>query len=449
MGCGGDPAETGNGGVEPPPEARPGQVDPAIREQLEELLRAAREAPGDAGRRVALGMAYEVAGLMTAAERCYAQAEQLDPRDPRHPYFRALTRALLGDLTGALTSMDRALEQEPGYVPALLYRGQWLLDLGRVEEARASFQRATVRDSASDAAWIGLARAHLKAGEHERALSILENVTRRSRHPQVYQLLGLAYREAGDLERARAALAQGRPGPMPAWPDPWSREKSGYLAGFGAGLRRAEALLDRGQAAAALELLESLRVEHPDDVVLLNNLAVAYGQAGSPDRALQLLREGLERHPDYYPVHLNIANRYHEQGELNEAIRHLDLAIAINPTLGWAHQQKARFMAEAGRLDAARAAIDRALALDAGSAVWFLFASQLEGRLGNWPRARERAAQAVHIDPASAEAYLALSRAQARSGDTAGARESLDRAARLGADRAAVEDVARLVGGGR
>ena len=333
--CGGCTDRSGSG-VEPavesatpesPPEVLAERLDPEIAAQLESLRGAVLEAPSDAGHWAALGMAFEMAGRNGAAERCYRQAELLDPTEPRYPYYTALIRSVAGDLEGALTAMDRVLALDDGYVSAWLYRGQWLLDLGRVEEARDGYQHATVLDRGSHVAWVGLARSLLRLGEARQAIAIAEPLLQRYRHPQVYQLLGLAYREVGDFDRARMALARARPGPRVSWSDPWNQAKLAYEVGFGAGMRRAEFLLDRGRPAKAIELLEELREDRPDDVALLNNLSVAYGQTGRPELALQVLRESIERHPDYYPFHLNIANRYHERGEIERALEHLDRAI--------------------------------------------------------------------------------------------------------------------------
>ena len=67
--------------------------------------------------------------------------------------------------------------------------------------------------------WLGKARVLLKRGEGTAAAEILEQLLRGRRHPYLYQLLGTAYRQVGDPERARSALARARPGsPPPTWP---------------------------------------------------------------------------------------------------------------------------------------------------------------------------------------------------------------------------------------
>ncbi len=404
-GCGG-----AGSGVEPPHEVALEGIDPEISARIGEALAAARSAPDDAGRRTDLGMAYEVGGLPNAAARCYRAATLLDPAEPRHHYYLALVRGNAGDLDGALAEVDIVIALDGRYLPAQLYRGSWLLDAGRVEEARATFQRATSVDSKSHAAWIGLARSHLHADRPDQAVKILETVVREYPHPQVFQLLGLAYRGAGDLESARLALARGKPGPPPGWPDPWNARKGSWLAGFGAGLQRAEALLSRGKPQEAIQLLEHLRRTHPDDVALLNNLSVAYSQAGDPDQSFAVLLDALERNPNYFPFHLNVSSRHAERGDLERALYHLDVAIRLNPTSAWAYQQKGGYLEQAGRYREALEAYDVALSYDASAARYFVAAANLEERLGNRNRAILRLEEALQVDPSQAQVRERLAR---------------------------------------
>jgi len=382
-----------------PYEAKLRSVDPEVADRIEGALAAARAEPDSAERRVDLGMAYEVGGLPEAARRCYEQAVLLDPDEPRWSYFLALVRGRFGDLDGALEAIDTVLTLDGNYLPAHLNRGAWLLDSGRTGEARATYQRATVLDGDSNAAWVGLGRSYFKEGKYERAAVILETVSKKHPHPYVFQLLGQTYRAAGDIESARRVLAKGKPGPPPAWPDPWSSRKDQWLAGFGTGLKQAARLMGSGRTGEAIDLLEQLRVDHPDDVALLNNLSVAYAQSGREDKAFEVLSDGLVRHPDYYPFHLNIATPLYRRGEIEQALGHLDEALVLNPTLGWAHQQRGIYLMKLARDAEALEAFNSSLAYDAASPRYFVLAAQLERQFGDLPRAIQRLEQALEVDP--------------------------------------------------
>ena len=117
-------------------------ADVAVAAQIEQLLAAVEQAPRAAQPRAALGMAYEVAGWRRAAHACYEQAAELDPSEPKWSYYQAQAEGELGDLEAALRTMGRVQTLDDSYVPAYLFRGRWLLDLGRVEEAGPVYRKA-------------------------------------------------------------------------------------------------------------------------------------------------------------------------------------------------------------------------------------------------------------------------------------------------------------------
>ena len=92
--------------VPPPVETSLAGTETAIVEQLTGLLAAAREEPRSAQARATLGMAYEMSGRLGAAHESYSQAAELDPSEPRWSYLNAVTQSALGDLEGALVTLD-------------------------------------------------------------------------------------------------------------------------------------------------------------------------------------------------------------------------------------------------------------------------------------------------------------------------------------------------------
>ena len=421
---------------EPPVEIDLARTETQIAALLERLRAAVLESPADAGARGALGMACEVSGLLHAAERSYEQARALAPHEPRWSYYLAQVLAELGRLDEALVAMDEALAAAPEYVPAHLRRGNWLLDLGRVDEAALAFATAARLDAQQVYATIGLARVHLKRGEPSEALRLLEPVAAGKRPGDAYahQLLGLAYRQAGDLERARAELAAGRPDARPRWIDPWHEMKTEYLAGFGADMIRARTMLAQGRVHEALPIFERLREQRPNDLALLNNLSVAYRGAGREDVALQVLLDAVELHPDYYPFHMNLGAAYQRTGDLDRAMHHFDRAIELNPALGAAHERKGLLLLQQRRSDEALAAFDRAVRFDARNVGAAIYAGLIETDLERWEAAIARLEPLVAQDPNQALAWIALGRALAEIGRLERSRAALERAQALAPD---------------
>jgi len=420
------------GAVGPPVEAELGLTDEAVRQRITSLLEAARSQPDNAGSRSELGMGYEVAGLHEAALRCYRQAREIEPGQPRWSYYLAQAHALLGDLEAAVDAMEQVRRQDPEYPPADLHLGGWLLDLGRPDEAWAAYEHAVALQPGNPAGGIGLARVHLKRKEGVEAAAILEPLTEQyPNYPYLYQLLGLAYREAGRMDDARAALARGTPGKAPGWSDPWHDEKAVFQSGFGAGMLKADELMTRGQMAEAAAVYEELRKDRPDDLALLNNLAVTYKQIGREEESFGILMEGLERHPDYYPFHLNAGVAFQRRGDPERALAHLDRAIELYPSMAGAHERRGNLLLRMRRFEESLASFDAALRYDARNPRIFLNAGLLEAEFENWPKAVERFEQALRLDPELVPAWLGLGRVRAQLGDFAGAEAALLRAAQI------------------
>lgn len=423
--------------IGPPVEADLSTADAAVAELLRSLVQQARQSPDDAQARASLGMGYEVNGLPQAAVESYRQAVAMQPDQPRWSYYLATARAKLGDLDGALEAMNRVVEQADVYVPAHLHRGAWLMDLGREDEAQTAYERAVALQPKNPAGSFGLARVHLKRKEGAKAVELLEALQQEHpANPYLHQLLGMAYREVGDLDRAREALSRGAPGAEPGWPDPWHDEKAAFQAGFGAGMLKAEDLMSKGKMQEAIELYESLRAERPDDVALINNLAVAYRNVGNDEKAFLVLQQGLADHPDYYPFHLNLSAAYERRGDGQRALHHIDRALEIYPTLSAAHERKGRLLVRMRQIRPALASFDEALRYDARNLVSLVNAGVIEADLGNWAAGKERMAQAIRLDPRQFAAYVVLGRCHAELGEYDLADEALRRAAELNPNNA-------------
>jgi tetratricopeptide (TPR) repeat protein len=420
--------------VPPPVETSLEATDAPIVEQLTGLLAAARKDPHSAEARAALGMGYEMSGRLRAAHESYAQAAGLDPGEPRWSYYEAVTRSQLGDLEGALAILDRVLAIDDTYAGAYLFRGQWLLDLGRVEEAGKVYTRAAQLAPDQYAPGIGLAKVHLRSGRPSEALQILERLLQKSpNHPSLNQHAGQAYRELGDMDKARAALARTRPTGR-LWPDAWLNERLKYKAGFGAGMMRASNLMNKGKTTEAVELMEQLRKQRPEDRQLLNNLSVAYRGLQQPDRGFEVLLDGLERHPEYHIFHLNISADYQRKGDIDQALWHLDRVIEISPTFapGWSRIGSIRL--SQGELPEALAAFEKAARHKPDSPTYHFYSGIILARMKRWEESRERLQRALDLNPGQPSVLIPLGQVEAELGRFEDARARLDRAKSLAAD---------------
>ena len=405
-----------------------------LADYLEELYASVLEFPDSGPMRGRLGLAYDAHGFTEAAAATYAQAQALEGQEFLWPYLRAFAVASGGDLNEAVRAMDAAIVIDAAHAPAWLQRGTWLLDLDRLVDAAAAFERAlelTARGDAEVAATAGLARVLVRQQRADEAIATLEPLLARYDHPQLHRLLGLAYRAAGRTSDAAAATARGKDALPLQWRDVRREATEDHVRGFHGRLGLAETILQRGDAHRAASMLESLRESRPDDRTLLNNLSIAYQRTGRPRQAIDVLRDGLATHPDYALFHFNIASLFEETGQPTLAVEHFARAAELDPGLAIAYERRAMLLMHEGQLAAARESLEAMVPLGEATSA-FHHAAMIAGSRGRWSIAIELLQRAVELDPAFTRGHVFLGRALAEEGHYAQARAALDRADDLG-----------------
>jgi tetratricopeptide (TPR) repeat protein len=170
--------------LEPLPHPRLEGVDPAVaesitdrRQEVLELLGRGDAAPDElAAAFAALGMIYHAYQIVSAAEPCYRNALELGGEDPRVRYYLALLQLETRRFDDAAASFGQVLEQVADDPPALLRRGEALLEAGRLDEASRVYDRVLASAGAESraAARAGLGRTALAAESYGAAAEHLE-----------------------------------------------------------------------------------------------------------------------------------------------------------------------------------------------------------------------------------------------------------------------------------
>ena len=142
-----------------------GEDDAALR-LLEELHFAFPEDPRYAYH---LALTQVQCGLLDAATRTSETLLDYGPDNPKANALLAEIALARNDAPAALALLDRTAHATPGEAGNLRLRGLVLLHLERWAEAAETFHRALVDDPDDDAAWLGLARAFLRAGQFDQA----------------------------------------------------------------------------------------------------------------------------------------------------------------------------------------------------------------------------------------------------------------------------------------
>ena len=420
--------------VGPPVAAGFDSAETELAEYLKDLHGSALDLADSGRMRGRLGMAYDANGFDDAAATTYAHAQALEPQEFLWPYLHAFAVAADGDLQQAVQMMDEAIAIDAAYPPAWLQRATWLLDLDRLADAVAAFERALELDPTGATALVakaGLARVLVRQDRAADAIATLEPLLARYDHPQVHRLLGRAYRVAGRTDAAAAATARGKDAPPLRWRDERREAIEDHVRGFHGRLSLAETALQRGNAHRAATMLESLREAGPDDRTLTNNLSIAYQRAGQPERAIEVLQAGLEIHPDHALFHFNIASLFEDVGRSASAVEHFGRAVDLDPVLAAGYERRAMLLIREGQTDAARADLEALLPFGGATAA-FHHAAMIAGARGRWASAIELLARAVELDPGFTTGHVFLGRALAEVGRYDEAREALARADALG-----------------
>src|SRR5437764_10986229 len=230
-----------------------------------------------------------VAGLALAG--CAGVPVNLDPlsvngRDgggpvPTYPMLMRIGAAAQsgGDLPNALGVYRRAAEMAPQDPAPLIAAGDVLLQIGNINEAIVSYNAALVRPGDTQGAQVGLARAFLKTGKPELALTPLSKaMDANPDNPKLLLLLGVTKDLAGSHLEAQAYY---RNGLVRAPGDP------------GLTVDLALSLAISGNYPTAISVLQPLAMSAAGTAQERQTLALIYGLTGNTAEAARLGRVDL------------------------------------------------------------------------------------------------------------------------------------------------------------
>jgi tetratricopeptide (TPR) repeat protein len=383
----------------PPTPVNLSELDPMISEYVEQALAWSKDGPGDAPRRVALGMVYHANGMNSLAEECYRQAIKLDAGERRANYLMALALADQGRTDRALLQMESAISITPDYPPAHWRKGWWLLQQGDFSSAESAFSRSAELAPGNLGAVHGLFRVLVESGDAQLAVDALKaHLQKQPDDTYAYFLLGTALRNLGDIERATPFLARGA-GSKAGGADPWMDEMRSHERGIAAIENRCQALLKNGQFAAAVKLLEPYQKQYRDDPTLAANLGMAYTSAGREVEAEELLKDALERFPLHGQLHIAMADLMERKQAFDVALSHLERAIDTKFSSSNAFQRKSRILAAKSDWTGALEAIREAISRDPGDVLLLKQSAGLHAQLGDWDGADKAVERAATLAP--------------------------------------------------
>lgn len=333
----------------PAPVKPPSPLDPLAAAKVQVLYERALLNPADAERHGQLGAGYEANEIWDYAARSFANAASLDPQEPVWRVHQAHSLRRLGQASQAQNLVEGVLSQHPTYAPALDVAGHLALESGALEKARELFEKCLGQLPEAISPRVGLGDCYVRNQEFGRAIEVLESLVRE--HESVgaaHYLLGLAYRGAGQPDRARPFLARAGDRRTHPIPDRVFELHPQYRANLIVYVDRATRELEQGNALRAVQILEAVRPHHPNDLGLLNNLSAAYLRQGRTEDALTTVDTVLQKNPRDPRAYHNKAQILSTSGQLDEALLCADSALAISPQIATFHNTRARILLASG-----------------------------------------------------------------------------------------------------
>lgn len=438
-------AAVGDAGLLPLPDPRLESAEVGLRERLEEartaiagMLEREERDPAELARAFGeLGRLYLACGLNVAAAAVLHNATVLEPETFRWHYYLGALQHQERRLEESEKSLRRALELAPGDLPSLLRLADVVLVAGRPAAARELYSRALelAKAGSSEHAFAhhGLGRIAVAGEDWASAAAHFEAALAAAPEASALRrLLALAYRELGDVERARAELRAGGAIPV-AFADPLMDE----LAGLDTGGRLWAALAARrrGDLEQAVVLYRQAIAREPGVASYHRSLADVLALRGEIDGALAALERALELEPEHVSAHLQLGElRLQHEGSSEAALASLRRAVALAPEHREARLALGRALAVAQRHDEALPHYDEAVARDPRDPrARFLRARSL-ARLGRDAAAAADLEAVLAAEPGNVRARLDLATVLARQGESRRALELFETALELELD---------------
>jgi len=402
-----------------------------------------------------------------------------------------LTHGAMGQWESAARELREAASLRPDSARLWLDLGNAELQLDRLDEAKAAYDKALALDKRLADAHLAMGQLQDLRGNHADALLHLSRAVRLDSDDTVYQMaLARHYLARGETSKARVAF-EGLARSAGSEADrayansmlallnqdgkrmlaELKRADALHPGGYDGGVEQAAiALFDLKQYADARTLLDMLLARpHPSPELMLAaartasrleqwadaesllrrsvktrpdnseawfQLGRVLSERGDLTGAIDAYRSSLARNPDARNTKLNLAVLETRAGNEDEALRLYAQLLKSHPRYAPALLNRARLHERAGRIGEAVADLEEAMRVaptDTGTRE--RLARLLLDR-GDTDRARSLLSDAVAESPADAEIRLLLAETELRSGNRANAIKELDRAASLaGEDR--------------
>lgn len=352
----------------PPPNPDLDGIDPAVAAVITKERQAVLATPRDAGAWGRLGEVLELFNYRKDALVCFAQAERLDPRQPRWPYHQGLL-LLWDNAEEALPYFRRAVERSDDRRDSLpvgamrLRLSETLLAQGYLDEAEEGFRQLLQRGERNSRVHLGLGRLAMQRQQWKEALPHLQQAAadNRTARAATIALAELHERLGDETAAAQARERLEKLPPDPPWSDPMLDEIQRFNTGRRARIMEADQLFKSGKAKEAIALYSKVVHDYPNSEGAWMGLGQALYRAGDYINAERVLRKTVELAPRFAEAHNYLGLTRLAQGNLEGAAADFRKAIELKPDFALASFNLGRCLLQqkntSAALDAFRAAV--------------------------------------------------------------------------------------------
>ena len=397
----------------------------SVQEQLRDAYASLALTPRQGERSQAygeLGKLLMAAKYPDVAERCFQNAQLLDPNDFRWPYYLGHLFISKGDLTRAVGRFEQALRIRPADFATLMWLAYVHIELGQPGAAEPLLGRARALGPDTPAVLYQLGRASLAKQDYANAVKQLEEALHLNPAAAVIHYpLAMAYRGLGNLEKAQSNLDQtkGRAGPTTT-----VTVRDPLMADLRTVLRSPEVYGELGQDAgargdwpeAARQFRKAIELS-PDNAVMRLNLALTLNRMGDARAALAELESTIRLDPQLASAYFVMGTLLERSGRDQDAIDRYAAAVSSEPNLGEAHLRLADALRRTGRFEASLSSYRRVLELEPDREEARFGEAMALVRLTHHQEARERLRIAMELHPDQPAFAQALARVMAASPD--------------------------------
>ncbi len=345
--------------------------DPARAQQLFE--RAVKSRPNDA--KLQLGRALSILAR-GQADTAFGEFERIAATDTGTDADMALITAMLQrrDMAGAERAIAALERKRPNSAFVEHWRGEIQLRQGNDAAARASFERALVKDKVYFPSLAGLAALDQGAGQAAAAQLRFESVLKNDpKHvPSLLALASLRAANGGTKDETAKLLGDAKAAnPTDVQPR----------------LALAENYLRFGDAAQSLAEAREAEAMMPNSPAVLDLLGRAQIAAGDSQQALVTLGKWVSLQPKAALPNIRLAELHASRKNWEAALLSYKRAQALEPNSALVLSGMARMQVAAGRTDQALALLREVQAKRPTAAISYALEGDIEARRRRWDAA--------------------------------------------------------------